>query len=77
MKPLPSPPYHPSVGTFQIGPCGLCQRDMTAPVVRPGETVRAALSYLDGWGLMHTACSAVLVEGRAQGRMELKETQPA
>jgi hypothetical protein len=63
-----------AVGSFEVLPCPICFRDCERPLVRPGEPVKAGLSFvLDLGTFAHPDCAEAYNNGRLQARMTFGE----
>lgn len=65
----PSPPYSPLLGVPRQGMCLVCQRRKVTVYWQRGQDVTASMSYVEGWGLLHAACAALLRAGKLQARL--------
>lgn len=49
--------------------CALCGCVLEPPYVLPGEPVKAGLSWVEGWGLLHPPCARAVQQGTLQARL--------
>lgn len=58
-----------TAGSFISSPCNLCGKPLKRPLVRVGELVKAGLSWVEGWGMMHPPCARAVQQGTLQAQL--------
>lgn len=65
----PCPPYSPLLGVPRADPCAVCGRRKVTVYWQRGQAATASYTCVEGWGLVHSACGALLRAGKLQARM--------
>lgn len=65
----PSPPYDVLLGVAKEDNCLVCGRRKVTVYWQRGQDVTASYSWVEGHGMLHSECAALVREGRLQARL--------